>query len=110
MILSAIGSFAIKNSLLDIIWMFGFGILGYFMKRFDYPVAPCVLGIILSSLLEENFRRGVMLSGSIGQMFLSIFSSPISIVLFLVIVVMFVTQTKAFKNWSAKRDAAKQAK
>ena len=101
-ILSAVGSFAIKNSLFDVFWMFGFGILGYFMKRYDYPVAPCVLGIILSGLLEENFRRGVMLNGSVGGMFLGIFKSPISVVLFLMIVVMFVTQSKAYKNWRNK--------
>lgn len=101
-ILSAVGSFAIKNSLLDVLWMFGFGILGYFMKRFDYPVAPCVLGIILSGLLEENFRRSVMLNGSIGGILLKIFQSPISLVLFAIIVVMFVTQTNAYKNWKAK--------
>ena len=109
LILSAIGSFAIKNSLLDIIWMFGFGILGYFMKQFDYPVAPCVLGIILSSLLEENFRRGVMLSGSVGQMILSVFKSPISLVLLILIVVMFVTQTKTFKNWRAKKETQEKS-
>jgi putative tricarboxylic transport membrane protein len=107
-VLSAVGSFAIKNSLYDVFWMFGFGILGYFMKRFDYPVAPCVLGIILTSLLEENFRRGVMLNGSVGGLFLSIFKSPISVVLFLLIVVMFTTQTKAYQRWSAKRQEKKQ--
>lgn len=109
LILSTVGSFAIKNSLFDVFWMFGFGILGYFMKRYDYPVAPCVLGIILSGLLEENFRRGVMLNGSVGQMILSIFSSPISIVLFVLIVVMFTTQTKTYKNWSARRQAKRSA-
>jgi putative tricarboxylic transport membrane protein len=106
-VLSAVGSFAIKNSLIDVFWMFGFGVLGYFMKRFDYPVAPCVLGIILSSLLEENFRRGVMLNGSVIGMFLGIFKSPISIVLFVMIVVMFTTQTKTYKRWVAKRNAEK---
>ena len=107
LILSAVGSFAIKNSLFDVFWMFGFGILGYFMKRYDYPVAPCVLGIILSSLLEENFRRGVMLNSSVGGMLLSIFKSPLSIALFLLIIVMFTTQTKAFKRWQASHDLKK---
>lgn len=108
LVLSAVGSFAIKNSLFDVFWMFGFGLLGYFMKRFDYPVAPCVLGIILASLLEENFRRGVMLNGSVGGMFLSIFKSPISIVLFVLIIVMFTTQTNVYKSWRAKKDAEKR--
>ncbi|MDD6023561.1 MAG: C4-dicarboxylate ABC transporter permease, partial [Oscillospiraceae bacterium] len=96
--------------LFDVFWMFGFGILGYFMKRYDYPVAPCVLGIILSSLLEENFRRGVMLNGSIGGMLLSIFKSPLSILLLALIVIMFTTQTKAYKTWRAKRDLKKAEK
>ena len=108
LILSAVGSYAINSSLTDVFWMFGFGILGYFMKRYDYPVAPCVLGLILSSLLEENFRRGVMLNGSIGGMFLSIFHSPISVVLFVLILVMFTTQTKTYKSWRDKRQAAKK--
>lgn len=104
-ILSAVGSFAINHNLFDIFWMFGFGILGYFMKRYDYPVAPCVLGIILSDLLEENFRRGVMLNGSVGNMLLSIFKSPISLVLFLAIVVMLVTQTGVYKRVRNRRKA-----
>lgn len=108
LILSAVGSYAINSSLTDVFWMFGFGILGYFMKRYDYPVAPCVLGLILSSLLEENFRRGVMLNGSIGGMFLSIFHSPISVVLFVLILVMFTTQTKTYKSWRDKRQGMKK--
>lgn len=110
LILSAVGSYAINSSLFDVFWMFGFGILGYFMKRYDYPVAPCVLGIILSSLLEENFRRGVMLNGSIGGMILSIFKSPLSILLLALIVVMFTTQTRTYKAWRAKGDQKKAEK
>lgn len=109
-ILSVVGAYAINKNLFDIFWMLGFGVLGYFMKRFDYPVAPCVLGIILTSLLEENYRRGVILYGTIPGLVGSIFTSPISLILFIVIVAMFTTQTKAYKNWKAKRDAAKEAK
>ena len=109
-ILSVIGSYAIRNSLYDIYWMFGFGIIGYFLKRFDYPIAPIVLGVILTKLFEENYRRGVMLEGSIHGMILSIFKSPISIVLFVLVIYLAVTQTKAYKNWRARRDAAIAAK
>ena len=103
MILSVIGSFAIRNSVYDIFWMFGFGILGYFMKRYDFPIAPVVLGVILTSLFETNYRRGVMLEGSIPGMFASIFQSPISIVLFVLIVFLFITQTNWYKNWRARK-------
>jgi len=106
-ILSVVGSYAINNSLFDIFWMLGFGILGYFLKRFDYPVAPCVLGIILAKLLEENYRRGVLLKKSIGGLAGSIFTSPISLVLFIMIVIMFATQTQTYKNWKLKRENSK---
>jgi len=104
-ILSVVGAYAINNSLFDIFWMLGFGVLGYFLKRFEYPVAPCVLGVILTKLLEENYRRGVMLKKSVGGLIGSIFTSPISLILFILIVIMFTTQTQAYKNWKAKRDA-----
>jgi len=108
-ILSVVGSYAINNSLYDIFWMLAFGVLGYFLKRFDYPVAPCVLGIILTTLLEENYRRGIMLNKSIGSMVGSIFTSPISLVLFVAIVAMFTTQTQVYKNWKQKREDKKGA-
>jgi putative tricarboxylic transport membrane protein len=109
LVLSVIGSFAIRNSVYDIFWMFAFGFIGYFLKRFNYPIAPIVLGCILTKLCEENYRRGVMLEGSIHGMIGSIFTSPISIVLFALLVFLFVTQTEAYKNWKAKRDAKKEA-
>ena len=109
LILSVIGSFAIRNSVYDIFWMFAFGFIGYFLKRFNYPIAPIVLGCILTKLCEENYRRGVMLEGSIRGMIGSIFTSPISIVLFALLVFLFATQTETYKNWKAKRDAKKEA-
>ena len=102
-ILSVIGSYAIRNSLYDIFWMFGFGLIGYFLKRNNYPVAPIILGVILTTLCENNYRRGVMLEGSIHGMLLSVFNSPISIVLFVLLIVLFVTQTGPYKKWSVNR-------
>ncbi|SCZ79316.1 tripartite tricarboxylate transporter permease [Acidaminobacter hydrogenoformans] len=103
-ILSVVGSYAINNSLYDIFWMLGFGVLGYFLKRFDYPVAPAVLGIILTKLLEENYRRGILLKKTLGGLFGSVFTSPITFLLFLMIVVMFTTQTETYKKWKQKKD------
>ena len=103
-ILSVVGSFALRKSLFDIFWMLGFGVLGYFMKRFDYPVAPCVLGVILCNLLENNYRRGITLKKSIGGLVGSIFTEPVALILFLVIIVMVGTQTNTYKNWKKKRE------
>ena len=108
-ILSVVGSYAINKNLYDIFWMMVFGVLGYFLKRYEYPVAPCVLGIILTNLLENNYRRGIAINDTVPGLVASIFRSPISIILFAAIVIMFTTQTNAYKTWKAKREAARNA-
>ena len=110
LILSVIGAFAIRNSVYDILWMFGFGVIGYFLKRYNYPIAPIVLGVILTRLCEENYRRGVMLQGgSVMGMLGSIFTSYISIVLFILLVFLFVTQTEFYRHWKENRNSNKAA-
>lgn len=61
--IALIGSFAVRNSFFDVGACFVFGAIGWLFKRYGFPVAPVVLGIVLGSLLEENFRRAIMMSG-----------------------------------------------
>ena len=61
--IALIGSFAVRSSFFDVGACFAFGVVGWIFKRYDCPVAPVVLGIVLGSLLEENFRRAVMMGG-----------------------------------------------
>jgi putative tricarboxylic transport membrane protein len=50
--------------------MVGFGIVGFLLRRMNYPLAPLVLGIILGDLLDKNLRRGLTLSdGSLEPFF-----------------------------------------
>ena len=109
-ILSVIGTYAVNNSLTDILWMVGFGILGYFLKVYDYPVAPTVLGIILSGLIENNYRRAVISAGSILKLVGGIFTSPLSIILLGIIIFSFVTQSGKYNKWRDKKDAKKAIK
>jgi len=62
-VLSVIGSFSINNSLFDVGTCIGFGIIGWLFKRYKYPVPPIVLGIVLGKMVEENFRRAVLMEG-----------------------------------------------
>ncbi len=95
-VLSVIGSYSINNNVFDIYWMIGFGILGYFMKMYDYPVAPMVLGVILSPIIDANFRRAVAMEhGSIWGFVVSLFTNPITLVLLLFILTMVLAQTKS---------------
>ncbi len=99
-VLTFVGGYSIQNSITDIYWMIGFGILGYFMKRFSYPVAPLVLGIILTPIIDENFRRGVQLArGSALDFFWGMFVNPVAIG---ILVLMFLTLVVANQNIMGK--------
>lgn len=95
-VLSVIGSYSINNNVYDIYWMIAFGILGYFMKMYDYPVATMVLGVILSPIIDSNFRRAVAMEhGSIVGFVGGMFTHPITLVLLLFMVTMLLAQTNA---------------
>jgi len=61
-VLCAVGSFAIAGRLFDVYVMLAFGLIGFFLRHFGYPMAPLVLGIVLGDLLEKNLRRALILS------------------------------------------------
>lgn len=57
-----VGVYSIKNSLFDVGELAAFGVLGAIFIALDFPVAPIVLGFVLGPMLEENFRRALLLS------------------------------------------------
>lgn len=104
-ILSVVGSFSINNSLMDVYWMIGFGILGYLMKLYHMPVAPTILGIILVDLIELNFRRAATTVGnSIPVLLGDLVSHPVSLVLLIVIVGMSLSSAGVFQKFKRKKD------
>ena len=62
--LCVIGSFACNNRLFDVALMFLFGVIGFLMRRFDYPVAPLILAMVLGQMMDSNFRQAVSLASS----------------------------------------------
>ena len=87
-----VGSFSANNRIFDILVMVIFGLVGYILKRWEYPLAPMVVGFILAPLLEENVRRSLMRTeGS----FLPILSSPIALVFFILTAVMVVLSVRS---------------
>ena len=57
-----IGAYSIGNSLFDLWLMLGFGLLGYFFIKIGVEPAPFVLGFVLGPMLEENFRRAMLIA------------------------------------------------
>lgn len=105
-VLSAIGSFAINHNIYDVLWMGGLGIIAYFLKLYDYPVAPAVLGVILSYTLEKNYLSVAIQARAKGGFYntfvLGILHSPISLILVSIIVLSFILQAKWFKKLLSK--------
>ena len=102
-LLSVVGAFSINNSIMDVYWMIAFGILGYVMKLYHFPVGPTVLGIILSDLLELNFRRAATTVGnSLPALLTDIVSHPVSLVLAVFVICMAITSSAPYKRWKAK--------
>ncbi len=99
-ILSVIGTYAIQNSIVDIFYMIGFGIIGYFLRLYGYATGPMVLGLILGPMLDANYRR--TMQGAENQIlpFLQGFvTSPISLFLTLSIVFLLFSQTATYRRW-----------
>ncbi len=88
LVLSVIGSYALGNNYFDVIVMLVAGIIGYFMKKYDFPVSPLILGLILGPMMESNLRRSLVMSqGDISILF----TRPIACVLIILAVITLVT-------------------
>lgn len=86
-----VGSFSANNRTFDITIMVIFGLIGFILKYFKYPLAPLVVGFILSPLLEENIRRSLMrTNGSL----IPIFQSPIAVVFLIMTLITIVLSVK----------------
>jgi TctA family transporter len=62
LVVCAIGAFTVHNAEFDILVMLGFGVLGYVLKKLDYPLAPLVLALVLGDKTEEAFRQSLLMS------------------------------------------------
>ncbi len=71
-----IGSYSVGNSMFDVWSCFGFGILGWLLRRNGFPTAPVILGLILGFLAETNFRRALLMGDAT-----IFFTRPISLIL-----------------------------
>jgi putative tricarboxylic transport membrane protein len=81
MLICFIAAYSLNNSVVDMAIMGIFGILGYLMKKFEYPAAPLVLALVLGRMFEESFRQALILSGGSPLIF---FSHPISAILIII--------------------------
>ena len=74
--LICVGVYSVNNSVIDVYVAIGFGLLGYAMRLLRFEPAPLVLGFVLGPMMEENFRRAMVLSGGSYSQFVD---RPISL-------------------------------
>jgi putative tricarboxylic transport membrane protein len=87
LVFATLGVYSVANSLVDVLIMFVIGIIGFFMRRYDVPVGPMILGVILGPMMEEQFRQALQLSQADLTIFLT---RPISAALLLIAVAVLV--------------------
>ncbi len=108
-LLSIVGAYAINNSVIDVWWMLTFGVFGYFMRLYNFPVGPVILGVILSTLIDENWRRAILTErGSISDLFANMMTSPLSICLLAIIIFILVSKSPLMsitKNLFKKKES-----
>lgn len=99
LVLSAVGAYAINNSIVDVYWMLGFGVFGYFLKMYGYPVGPVILGMILGPLMDRSYRQAMISAQENPVIFASeFFTSPLSAVILAALTFTIVSQTRWWKR------------
>jgi putative tricarboxylic transport membrane protein len=103
-LLSIVGAYAVNSSLVDVYWMLGFGVLGYFMKLYGFQLGPVILGVILSRLLDDNWRRAIISEQeSLAMLLKGIVTSPLSLALLLSIIAIVLSKTPLWPRLSGRR-------
>ena len=97
-ILAVTGAYVTNNLTIHIGWMLLFGFFGYLLKKFKYPASPLVLGIVLGNMLETNMRNGIIAFRGVGGCINSIFTRPITFLLFLIILWSMISRTSLWKK------------
>jgi putative tricarboxylic transport membrane protein len=87
-ILCIIGAYAIQNSMLDIWLVLIFGVIGFVLRKLDYPLAPLVVALVLGELTETALRQSLIMSDGSMTIF---FTRPISLPLALAAIALFLT-------------------
>jgi len=92
-----VGVYSASGSLFDLGLLMGFGLLGYLMRKLEYPAAPLILGLALGDGMERALRQSLMMSeGSLSILV----SRPISaLVLSFAVLVLLIPVFSRINAW-----------
>jgi putative tricarboxylic transport membrane protein len=99
LIFATLGAYGLRNSWFDLLLLYIIGLIGFLMRRYDIPVAPTIVGMILGPVAEQQLRRALSISQGDAMIF---FTKPISASL-LALTVILVIVPPLWKRFAAKR-------
>lgn len=106
LLLISIGVYSVNNSSFDVLLTFVFGMFGFWFNRHGFPSAPLLLGFVLGPMLEENFRRALLLAeGNLGT-FIEHRVSFAFLVITLLVMLAAVMTSKIFAFGNIKMESA----
>jgi putative tricarboxylic transport membrane protein len=62
LVFATLGVWSLSNSVVDLVTMYIIGVVGYAMRRLDFPIGPTILGVVLGPRIEQEFRRALAIS------------------------------------------------
>ena len=77
--MTVIGTYAIRNSVSDVIIMLTLGVVGWLLNRYGFRPSPIVLGLILGPIAEQGFVQGFLMGRASGSYGMTFFGGPISL-------------------------------
>ncbi len=100
-----VGAYTVGNTVFDVFVMLLFGVVGYVLRKLDFPLAPIVLTLIMGPPMEKSLRRSLEMSQ--GD-FSILFASPISACLLAASALILVSPAFKLVPWRRWRAAGKQ--
>jgi len=85
-----VGAYSLKGSVFDVLVMIVFGVIGYVLRKLDFPVAPAILALILGPFMEKSLRTSLEMSGGDFSIFVT---RPITATLLVLSAIVLVVST-----------------
>ncbi len=104
LLFATMGAYTLNNNIVDVALLWIIGVIGFGMRVLNVPVAPCIVGLILGPLAEQQFRRALTISQGDASVF---FTHPISLALIVIAVTLVLVPT--LLRWRAARQAGEAA-
>jgi putative tricarboxylic transport membrane protein len=106
LVFATLGVYSLSASVVEVLVMYLIGVLGFFMRRYDFPIAPVILGVILGPLMEVQARRALVGSGNDLDVFVG---RPLTVILLLIAIAAFVVPNlPALTGWRREHAGAEE--